>query len=506
MALEALLLFLLIDFISYKNKMISRLIGGLLLGILYLQALALLLNGRFIQLIMITNIESVSALKGKMLFYTLIILISVIILLLPSNRKLLKIKNNFIKACVITILLFIEFGTISITGVDHSPTISSFLLIHSLIQRGAMDRKISQNINNENSLLLKEFYSESIGDGINKPENISDRPNVILIFTEGMSRNILDDSRNIMPNLSRYAKEGLSFDNYYNHTAATYRGIIGQLYSSHQYNNGDTNSLVSLQSIFKKYGYETIFINTEPENERFTDYLNSFQYDTVTSGNVHNRSLTDKEAYQLLFNELVNTKDKRIPRFITVYTFGTHVTFDSNEKKYGTGDNRLLNRFYNCDYQFGQFIDKLKHSDIGADTVLIFTTDHASYVDEDYTKTFYPEYERFDTFADTVPFIIWYKGIISASVDAKGRNSLDLAPTVLDYLDMDSSNYFLGTSLFQDIKNPLLETVFCVPDSEWYVKTDGMGLRNLTKEEQKSYMAIIEKYLKLTKKTDTPIP
>ena len=466
MILEVILLFFFNSFISYTNKIISGIIGGFLLGILYLQSLALLLNGRYIQLIMLTNIDSVGALKGKILLYAFIIIISAIILLFPLDWKPLKIKE-LSRVRIIAILLFIEFGTISITGVDHSPTISSFLLIHSLIQRGAMDRKISQNINNENSLLLKEFYSESIGDGINKPENISDRPNVILIFTEGMSRNILDDSRNIMPNLSRYAKEGLSFDNYYNHTAATYRGIIGQLYSSHQYNNGDTNSLVSLQSIFKKYGYETIFINTEPENERFTDYLNSFQYDTVTSGNVHNRSLTDKEAYQLLFNELVNTKDKRIPRFITVYTFGTHVTFDSNEKKYGTGDNRLLNRFYNCDYQFGQFIDKLKHSDIGADTVLIFTTDHASYVDEDYTKTFYPEYERFDTFADTVPFIIWYKGIISASVDAKGRNSLDLAPTVLDYLDMDSSNYFLGTSLFRDIKNPLLETVFCVPDSEW---------------------------------------
>ena len=31
-----------------------------------------------------------------------------------------------------------------------------------------------------------------------------------------------------------------------------------------------------------------------------------------------------------------------------------------------------------------------------------------------------------------------------------GRNSIDLAPTILDYLDFSRENYFLGTSLFAD--------------------------------------------------------
>lgn len=40
-----------------------------------------------------------------------------------------------------------------------------------------------------------------------------------------------------------YEDRSFNFINYYNHTAATYRGLIGQLYSGHQYNNNDENTL-----------------------------------------------------------------------------------------------------------------------------------------------------------------------------------------------------------------------------------------------------------------------
>ena len=87
-----------------------------------------------------------------------------------------------------------------------------------------------------------------------------------------------------------------------------------------------------------------------------------------------------------------------------------------------------------------------------------------------------------------------------------GRNSLDLTPTILDFLDMDSPNYFLGSSLFQSVKNPEMETVFCVPDSGWCVKTDSEALRYLTDQEISDYMEKLENYLSLTMRTDTPIP
>ena len=96
---------------------------------------------------------------------------------------------------------------------------------------------------------------------------------MILIFTEGLSRSIIWDERNIMPNLRALESESLSFTNYYNHTFATFRGLIGQLYSGYQFDNLDTNGLISLQAILGKRGYQTAFINTEPSNTEFSEYL-----------------------------------------------------------------------------------------------------------------------------------------------------------------------------------------------------------------------------------------
>ncbi len=53
--------------------------------------------------------------------------------------------------------------------------------------------------------------------------------------------------------------------------------------------------------------------------------------------------------------------------------------------------------------------------------------------------------------------------------------------------------------------NSAFETVFCVPeDSNWLIKVDEDGLRHLTEEEKQSYMEVLERYLSLTKRTDTP--
>ena len=72
---------------------------------------------------------------------------------------------------------------------------------------------------------------------LKKPNNLPESPNVILIFVEGMSQHIIDDERNIAPNIREVQSKSLNFKNYYNHTFATYAGIIGQLYSGYQLQN-----------------------------------------------------------------------------------------------------------------------------------------------------------------------------------------------------------------------------------------------------------------------------
>ena len=201
---ESLVAFLVQNIIASWNKIVAWIAGVLLMFIVYAQSLVLLFTGGYVQLIMLTNLESVEALQGRGSQYIVMIVITLLILFLPID----------------------------------------------------MDEDAEE--------LLAEFYSDTVGDGIDKPRGLAGSPNVVLIFAEGLSMNVIEDPREIMPNVAYYMENGLSFQNYYDHTAATFRGLIGQLYSSHQYNNGDTNLLVSIQEVLSQRGYETTFVNPEP--------------------------------------------------------------------------------------------------------------------------------------------------------------------------------------------------------------------------------------------------
>lgn len=201
-------------------------------------------------------------------------------------------------------------------------------------------------------------------------------------------------------------------------------------------------------------------------------------------------SLSDKEAYELLFDTITQKANSENPFLVAIYTFGTHASFDSKDQIYGNGSDRLLNKFYDLDYQFGEFINKFNASSLSNDTIIIFTTDHATYADNDYVNSF-PENIRYNTMLDQIPFLIYYKGITPETIDADGRNSLDFAPTVLDYLDISAPNYFLGESLFvQKQNNNTYDTVFEVEGK--YLDTDGKNISELSDVKRD----IIEKQVK----------
>ncbi|MPM54055.1 hypothetical protein SDC9_100828 [bioreactor metagenome] len=81
------------------------------------------------------------------------------------------------------------------------------------------------------------------------------------------------------------------------------------------------------------------------------------------------------------------------------------------------------------------------------------------------------------------PFLIYYKGIIPEEINVDGRNSLDLAPTVMDYLDISVPNYFLGESLFSNKQNTFsYDTIFWNGEIFW--DTSGENISYAMSSEQ----------------------
>jgi len=428
-----------------SNKtMLFKIINFVINLLFYVQELVLLFGGSYISMIMLTNISSLEDLSNNFVIYGT----GIAILMLLS---IVKIKSEFKikrRLLITFVLILLEiFAAINISGA-YSPVINYGKLMNQYIKYYQYKSQIRKNSKLYNA---EKYYHESINNYITYNKNLGERPNIILFFTEGLSKSIMFDNRNIMPTLRDYYYKTITFDNYYNHTAATYRGIVGQLYSSYQLDNNDKNLLISIQGILKEYGYNTVFINTEPENKEFENYLLSFEFQNLItsdkrSGN--NNSIKDKDAYEFIYDKALELNNSNQPFFISMYTYGTHASHDSLDYKYGDGQNPELNKFYNLDKVFGEFIEKFNNSELYDNTIVIFTTDHATYTDNAWGNTFTSP--RYDDFIDQIPLLIYHKDVEPRIINVNGRNSLDLAPTILDYIDISSPNYFLGDSLFSN--------------------------------------------------------
>lgn len=489
------------DLLGRKSRIAGLLWNDIGILILNIQFTVLRFAGSYISVIMLTNVDSIQALRGKWQSYLFAGTIAVAAGILPVICTIG--RSTGVRRLRVAVIAAAAAATVDVvmiaSGVDSfSPVWSLAMLGSDLYAREKLQAEIAEKMGGSTAdSALAEFYKAEIGDFYQKPAVLQDDPNIILIFTEGLSQNIIDDDRDIMPNVRAYEEKSLDFVNYYDHTAATYRGISGQLFSAHQFNNTDGNRLISLQSILKEKGYTTTFLNSEPDNAEFTEYLNALGFDEVRDID-SGRSSLDKEMYDFLY-QTVSEQFSDKPQFIAMYTFGTHVSWDSDDQLFGDGSDNLLNRFYNVDYQFGRFMSRMVEEGLTQNTVIVFTADHATYMDDDFRNSFYPDYEREDLFCDRIPMFIWYEGVLPAVLDVNGRNSLGLAPTILDFLDIDEANFFLGNSLFEELETPreiLLNTVFDVPDdSNWQVSTFNGEITELSEEERQKLDEIVNAYL-----------
>lgn len=475
---EVAILFFLTELLLRKNRVVGHCVSGILYFLLNAQLFFKVFANTYLTMVMVTNVRFLSDLSDKMFLYVICIGIMVAVCFAPTTTVLPdSVKLPIPLAGVIALELMCGFFV---------PTSSPALAYFQLIQQGIQSASYSGSIEQNDP---SSFLKQGIDNAVRKPKALGKHPNVVLIFCEGLSQNIIDDDRNIMPNVAKYQQKSLSFTNYYNHSFATLRGLIGQLYSGYQLNDLDENHLVSIQKILHDEGYFTTFIDTEPDNEAFWKYLYSFGFDELISekgtytGTAN--SISDLAAFERLEQRITEDLDREQPFFTAIYTFGTHANNDSPDEVFDDGSLSELNKFYNFDVQFGKFMEWFESSPAFENTLLVFTTDHATYADKYFTDAF-PDYPREYLSIDRVPLFFYFNGVEPDSIDAGGRNTLGLAPTILDYLDISRPNYFLGSSLFLDKNTPTISRFSTLYQllGEPIIDTDDGNLQPLSKEEQ----------------------
>lgn len=156
-------------------------------------------------------------------------------------------------------------------------------------------RKIQQELYGKNETFDNDFDARSAIDLKNK--------NIVVIFAEGFSSEWIDRFNKypgLTPNIDRFLEGSLYFDNYFCHTAATFRGLRGQLTSSYQTQGGyyPTNdglgqisseqlrktlsgNLVSIPHILNENGYHPYFLSAHEKKEQLNQMLKTLEFGRV---------------------------------------------------------------------------------------------------------------------------------------------------------------------------------------------------------------------------------
>lgn len=309
------------------------------------------------------------------------------------------------------------------------------------------------------------------------------KPNIIVIFAEGMSERLLalQKSSNLMPYISDFSshKNTMVVSNYFNHTAATYHALEGQLCSFwpilqnpelyKEACNFSQPKHFSLAHYLTHQGYKTHFFYSQRRDSTYLDELaESIGFADVATGEDLSRRflsnapfkrencISDHQLFEALKN-FVQTPNEwnNQPFFLALYNFETHAFVDVGDDgiKFMNGDNSVLNSTHNFDSAFGVFWKEFLASDLAHNTIIIFTADHAHYPEKPFVDVVAandPTYQH--VFFDKIPLIIYDPTRKHPKeFNARYRSSIDFVPSLIHYLGFPNTvNPFMGVSIFEN--------------------------------------------------------
>lgn len=307
---------------------------------------------------------------------------------------------------------------------------------------------------------------------------LKSKPNILVVELESFSARLSgvygSKYLGVTPNLEEFANDPNStiFKNYYNASTPTITGTLSQFCSflpptghneiqeerkmqNHHLlclpdvlkNQGGYKYASYVTAVFKEYAHKDgIFNSMGMDNVFGTKELSEYISEPPLSW-----GYSDHQLFPAVYKFMQTAPQ---PFFMSLATVDTHPPFDlpKDAVNYGDGSRPVLNMFHTTDDAFGKFWHDFKGSPLYHNTIVIVVADHAIFPGA-LTKDLFPEEAKTITYYDRNFFVMYVPDTVLPREVSIFSSAIDIAPTILQMLNINIKNSFEGHSIFDNRKD-----------------------------------------------------
>ena len=286
------------------------------------------------------------------------------------------------------------------------------------------------------------------------------RKNVVLISIESLGSDYVEafgGRKGLTPNLSRLAKESLTFHNLFSTGLRTVRGLEaitlsipptpGRAVPIRERNKG----LMSIGSVFKQQGYSIAYLyGGYSLFDNMKDFFSGNGYEVrdrtdIDSDKIDHETIwgvADEDLFEMAIDELDRRAAQPSPFFV-------HIMTTSNHRPYTYPDNRIDIPSHSgrdgavkyTDWAIGKFLKEAAEKPWFSDTVFVILSDHTSHGRGRIDLP--PENYR-------IPLWIYAPGFIKPGRIDAVASQIDVAPTLLGLLNIPYLSNFFGQDILSE--------------------------------------------------------
>lgn len=398
-------------------------------------------------------------------------------------------KVNFVSMVVVIALLVLTarggFG-LRPTGIIEASKYSkgentAFVLPTAFTMIKTMD---------QSSLVQVEYYAGKEVDNYfnpvktSNPQNLlPDNTNVMVIMLESFGKEFIgayNNGKGYTPFLDSLIEVSLSFNNAFANGKKSIEAVPAILasiptlmdspYISSPYGN---NAINSLPSILGKYGYESAFYHGATNGSmRFDAFAALCGFDHYLGRFEYNNDDHFDQTWGILdeyFNPWTAKKMSELhePFFSTLFTLSSHHPYfipKHMRNKVKKGPQPICASINYGDYALKQFFEEAKKQPWYENTLFVILADHTPATETALYNTRTQMYR--------IPMLFYHpSGKIKAQKSDEVFQQLDILPTIIDLLNLETKHYSFGNSFYDKSEK---EAVTYIEGSYYYFKNNFM--------------------------------